>query len=137
MTTIKYFDGNRTIEVEVNEQTATAYQEIRRGEWRQSKRIERNEAAISLTQMEDDNGYQLADTAPDPLDVLCEREEREERGAKVKAVLADLTDEQRNFIVLLRRGLSVTEIAAKLGISKSAVTQRTAIIQKKFQSFLP
>jgi RNA polymerase sigma factor (sigma-70 family) len=136
MTTIKYFDGTKTIEVEVTEQTAAGYREIQREGWRLDKRAERHQAAISLTQMEDENGYQLADTAPDPLEVICEKEDQDERREKINAAIGRLTDKQKKVLQLLYSGKSVTEVAELLGIKKQSVIDFRKGIQKKFQEIL-
>ena len=136
MTTIKYYDGEKTIEVEVTEQVAAGYREICREEWRYTKRTQRHEI-VSLDQIEDEDGYQLIDlVSPDSLDILIEQEERDESKAKLKAALKTLTSEQLRLVTLLRKGMSVTEIALIFNTSKAAVSQMKARFQKKLNIFL-
>ena len=137
MEKIKYFDGKKTIEVEVSEKFAAGYKELQRKEWRSNKRWERHIVPISLTQMEDENGFQVVDlTVVDPLDQIIEREEREERCARVTAALNALTPKQKQLTKLLMKGLIITEIAKRLNISKAAVCEARAWLQKKFKKFL-
>jgi RNA polymerase sigma factor (sigma-70 family) len=150
MTTIKYFDGRKTVEVEVTEEVAAAYTESRREEWRSDKRAERHQTALSFGQMSDesDDGKvndlvrnqrkadSTATVAADPLAETVERETREERRTAILSVLKGLTPDQRNLVTLLFRGLSVTEIAKMLGVGKTAVSNMRIRIQEKFKKVL-
>jgi DNA-directed RNA polymerase specialized sigma24 family protein len=133
---IKYYDGTKTIEVEADEGFASGYGEIRREEWRQEKRVMRHETKITLTQMEDENGYQAMGEYPDPLTEICEQEETAELRAKIGAALAALTDEQKQLVEFLKRGLGVREIARELGKHHSSVEEMRKRVQKIFSSFL-
>jgi DNA-directed RNA polymerase specialized sigma subunit len=137
MTKIKYWTGKETIEVEVTFDIAAAYKESLREEWRSDKRAERHQTAISLTQMEDENGYQATDlAAPDALTVLCAAEEHEELRSKIKTALATLTPEQMNLVKMLKSGMSIGGIAKVLGVSHPAVSQMRARIVNKFDKVL-
>ena len=46
MANIKYFDGKKNIDIAVNEETAQAYQEIKRSEWRQEKSKQKYEKKL-------------------------------------------------------------------------------------------
>ena len=135
MSTINYFNGKRTIEVEVSEAVAAAYKEMLREEWRSNKRAERHQAAVSLTQMEDENGRQLADlSSGDILDQIIEHEERAEEYAVLKAGIETFTAEQRKLINLrFSKGLQITEIAAYYGVSRQAVQSRLEKIALKLR----
>ena len=136
MPIFKYFDGRKVIEAEANGAVADGYRELRRGEWRQDKRIERHEAKISLTQMEDENGYQLEDlSATDTLDTVIAREEREERRAVFQAVWGELTKRQTQVAKLLYAGKTVSEIARCLNLNQKTVWEIRAALQKKFKIF--
>ena len=140
-TTIKYFDGKKVIEIEVDAEMAVGYEKIKRecdrSEWRQDKRIERHHAKISLDQMSEDVGYQPESlTVANPLEGFVAREERQERKVKLDAVLADLTPEQKALVRMLKKGMSVTEIADKLGVGKTAVSNMRIRIQEKIKKYL-
>lgn len=137
MTTIRYWTGTEAIEVEVTDETAAAYRESLREEWRSDKRAERHQAAVSLTQTEDGSGYLLADLSTgDIAEAMIERGEAEERRVKLKAAFATLTPEQIDLVKMLKAGLSGSEIARRLGICKQAVSQMRIRIQEKLKKYL-
>ena len=134
---MKYFDGNKVIEVEADERLAAGYKEIQRYEDRIEKRRKRHESIIPLSAIEDERGYQFADlSVADTLEMIIEREELEKRSTKLKRVLASLTPEQKTVVALLRQGVSVTEIAQRLGVDKSAVSHMRKRIQEKIKKVL-
>ena len=136
MTTIKYFDGEKEIDVEVTEEFAAVYKELQREEERMSKRVERHEVA-SLTQMEDENGYQLGDLyAPDPLDIIVKREEQEELRANMEKTYSMLTERQKQVVELLCSGKTVSEIARLLNLNQKTIWEIREAIQKKYKKFL-
>jgi len=84
--------------------------------------------------MEDENGYQLEDKASaDAYSQIIERQERNTYRAKLKAFLLALTLEQSEVVIMLRRGMSVSDIAKAKGIAQSSVWQMRERIQKKFE----
>jgi len=138
MKTIKYRMADGTVvDVEVSEEVAQSLKEMQREEWRQDKQVKRNEMPISLTQMEDENGYQLVDYASDPLDQMIEKENRAERRAKIIEELKSLTPEQLDLVKMLYQGMTLTEIADKRGVSKQSVSEAKERLKKRFEKFLP
>jgi len=71
-----------------------------------------------------------------PEDICIASAESRERKKKLVAVLKTLTPEQSCLVEMLRQGVSVTEIAKKLGVGKTAVSNMRARIQKKIAKIL-
>ena len=131
----KMADGEM-VDVEVTEEVAQSLKEMEREEWRQSKQIERNVMPISLTQMEDENGYQLVDYASDPLEQMIAKENQAERRAKIVKALKSLTPVQLELVKLLKNGKSISEIARLQGKHYSVIADTFELIRKKFKEFL-
>jgi DNA-binding NarL/FixJ family response regulator len=149
MTKIKYFTGKEVIEVELTEIQAEAFKECRREEWRADKHAERYQSALSFDHMDEerDDGkvndlikqQREPDSAlvvKDYLTEMVEADDAFERNSKIRAVLNDLTPEQKSLVRMLMRGLSVTEIAKQLGVGKSAVSNMRIRIQENFKKVL-
>ena len=77
MKNIKYFDGKKTIDIAVNEETAQAYQEIKRAEWRQEKSKQRHEQ-FSLETLSE-AGMQFIDEKSNIEEQLILKEEQIEK----------------------------------------------------------
>ena len=136
MVTIKYYDGTKTIDVEVTEEFAEAYKQMCREEQRVNKR-ERRHKACSLDQIEDEDGYQLVDLlTADPIDEMIEQENQAELRNKIKAAMATLTPEQKELVKMLKNGMSITEVADELGKEYQSVWDMRERIQKNFKKFL-
>jgi len=135
MITIKYFDGEKHIEIEVAEEFAESYREICREERRIDKR-EKRHSAVSLEQLEE-HGCEIVDPQSDPLETMIERKRGEELRKKIKGAWSAFTAEQKNLVRLLRQGMGIREIARKLGKSHTTVLEMKKAIKKKMENFLP
>jgi DNA-binding NarL/FixJ family response regulator len=142
MTKIYFKDEHgQKVSVEVTEEVAAVNTETRRGIWRNEakERYYRGRALDTLTddaiEMRQENIERNLATAS-PEDGYIEREEAEERQAKIAAALKTLTPEQIKLIQMLRKGMTVGEIAKVEGVDHSAIAHRRRRIQKKFQEFL-
>lgn len=84
---------------------------------------------------EDDETTSLVEmsaiTLTTPEDLLVE----DETAVELLDLVASLTPENQKIVKMLYAGYSKTEIAASMGISKPAVSQRVATIGKQFSSF--
>jgi DNA-binding NarL/FixJ family response regulator len=133
-------DGGKAF-VEVTDEVANALAETRRAIWRNDakERYYRGRTLDTLT----DDAIELRQenlernlVAASTEDEYIEREEAEERQAKMAAVLKTLTPEQIKIIQMLQKGMTVGEIAKAEGVDHSAIAHRRQRIQKKFQEFL-
>ena len=136
METINYYDGQAVIQVEVNNLVAEAYRQIRRDEWRISKRDARQHSRISLDQLDEDNECLADPFASDHLEVIIEKEKKEESNAKMQDIIKTLTERQEVVLNLLKKGKAVTEIAEILNVTKQSVGDIRKALQKKFEVFL-
>ena len=134
MTTVKYFDGENVIEVEVTEKFAAQYKEMYREEDRIDKK-EKRLKALSLEQLAED-GREIEELLTNPLDAMIEREERSKLSEGLKAALVTLTPEQQELVRLLKSGNSMRETARMLNKNFRAVWNMRERIQKKFKEFL-
>jgi DNA-binding CsgD family transcriptional regulator len=137
MAIIRYWTGKKVIGVEVTEAVEKIYKESLREEWLSDKRAERYQTAISLCQMEDENGYQAAGLELyGSEDVMIKREERLKLRRKILKALSALTAVQRKLVGMLYKGMSGNEIARALGKDKSAVSHMKKRVQKIFSDIL-
>lgn len=135
MTTI-YFknrDGRR-VAVEVTDEVAAADKETRRAAWRNEtkERYYRDQELHDLN----DHDEELACEQSDPEVIHIAVEEQAERRTALLAALNELTSEQIELVKMLKSGMGVTEIAAQLGVDKSAISHRRKRIQEKIKKFL-
>lgn len=137
MAIIRYWTGKKVIGVEVTEAVEKVYKESLREEWLSDKRAERHQTAISLCQMEDENGYQLSGLGLyDSEDAMVKREEQSKLRRKILKALKALTTVQRRLVGMLYKGMSGNEIAKELGTDKSAVSHMKKRVQKIFSDIL-
>ncbi len=141
MATIRYkFADAHTEEIEVSEEVKATLEELDKQEkryyWKTNKQKARAgllRKDFSLEQCAED-GHEAASDAPEPLDELIQREEQP---AYYEKLLGHLTPSQREVYVMRHvQGFSVTEIAAMLNISESAVRERLEAAYKKSQGKL-
>lgn len=121
MTTIKCEIDGKVTEIEVEESFKTAYLEIdtetKRNDWKHEWRHRKKECSLEHIT---DEGFQIA--AED--DVAGEFEQEEEHN-ELRAAIAQLLPEQQELIRRVYfQEQSHTEIAAELGVDRSAVSHR-------------
>lgn len=135
MTTIYFKDANgQKVSVEVTDEVAVADAEMRRAEWRNDAK-ERYYRDPKLSNL-NDHDEELTAKDSNPEDKLIAYEDKLEMSAKLAAALKTLTPEQIELVKMLKAGMSVTEIAARLGVDKSAISHRRKRIQEKIKKFL-
>lgn len=138
MKNIKYFDGKKTIDIAVNEETAQAYQEIKRAEWRQEKSKHKYEK-FSLETLSE-AGMQFIDEESNIEEELILKEEQVERRKLLillQDAVASLKPSQRKMIKMaFYENKTHSEIGQVLGISKQAVQQQMQTILKKLKNLL-
>lgn len=138
MANIKYFDGKKTTDIAVNEETAQAYQEIRRMEWRQEKSKQRHEQ-LSLETLTD-AGMQFVDEESDPENQLIEKEEqieKDKRLIRLRKVIKLLDPNQQKIVKLkFYENKNETEIGRILGVTKQSAQDRLKVIYKKLKKLL-
>ncbi len=138
MKNIKYFDGKKTIDIAVNEETAQAYQEIKRAEWRQEKSKQRHEQ-FSLETLSE-AGMQFIDEKSNIEEQLILKEEQIEKKRLLillQDAVASLKPSQRKMIkMVFYENKTHSEIGQVLGISKQAVQQQMQTILKKLKNLL-
>lgn len=137
MKNIKYFDGKRNIDIAVNEETAQAYQEIKRTEWRQEKLKQRHEK-LSLENLSE-VGMQFIDEDSNIEEQIILKEEQIEK-RKLLIILQDamtsLQPYQRKMIKMaFYDNKSYAEIGQAFGISKQSAFERMQTILKKLKNF--
>jgi len=137
MKNIKYFDGKKTIDIAVNEETAQAYQEIKRAEWRQEKSKQRHEQ-FSLETLSE-AGMQFIDEKSNIEEQLILKEEQVERRKLLillQEAVASLQPSQRKMIKMaFYENKSYVEIGQFFGISKQSAYERMQTILKKLKIF--
>ena len=135
MANIKYFDGKKTTDIAVNEETAQAYQEIRRMEWRQEKSKQRHEQ-LSLETLTD-AGMQFADEDSNIEEKLITKEDRLEKDKLLillQGAVASLKPYQRKMVKMaFYENKSYSEIGQAFGISKQSAFERMQTILKKLK----
>ena len=135
MANIKYFDGKKTTDIAVNEETAQGYQEIRRIEWRQEKAKQRHEQ-LSLETLTD-AGMQFADEDSNIEEQLITKEERLEKDKLLillQGAVASLEPYQRKMVKMaFYENKSYSEIGQAFGISKQSAFERMQTILKKLK----
>ena len=135
MTTIYIKDADgRKIAVKVKSAVAIADVETRRAAWRN----EAKELYYRDPKFQDlnDKDEELTCEIYNPELVMIAAEERAERRAKLSAALKSLTPEQIALLNMLKKGMSIAEIAAKLNVDKSAISHRRKRIQEKIAKIL-
>jgi len=127
MVTIHYFDGNKTIPVEVSEEIAKALQELDSEE----QRIKRKESRRQIASLEQllDEGFDFEESSNDRL--------TDEQITKVWDALEHLTTDQQWLVEqVFYLGRSKTDISKELGISNGAITHRLERIFAKLKKVL-
>ena len=135
MTTIYIIDADgKKLAVQVTDEVAAAECETRRAEWRNDSKEEyyRDKKLGNLN----DHDEELACEQSNPEAMRIAAEERAGLRAALTAALKTLTPEQIELVKMLKAGLSVNAIAAKLGVDKSAISHRRKRIQEKIKKFL-
>ena len=134
MPKIQYYDGKKSKQHEVNKELAQGYQEIKRAEWRQEKKVKKYEGASVDALV--DSGMQFKDTAEGAEELLIRLEEERERTARMGERIRTLSPKQRTMLGLLVKGFSDTQIAKQFGVSKPAISKLKKKLQNKFEDFL-
>lgn len=142
MTKIYFKDANgQKIEIEVTGEVAKTMRECRREEWRNDakERYYRERTLSTLTE----DAIEFRQDKPErnlmvesPEEKLIAEEEKNELRIGLNKRLETLTDRQRQVLSLLYKGLTVTEIAKQLNVTKQSVNDIKKAIQNKFESFL-
>lgn len=128
MVTIRYFDGNKHIHVEVSEDFAKAFQQMEKEDaLTERKETRRHESLDELIS----KGYEFVQEEPE------ENEWMQEMLKKLPEALKQLTDEQLWLIEqVFYFNRSQLEISKELGVSHQAITRRLERILKKLKKFL-
>lgn len=114
-------DKKHFTRIEVEESKLPIVQEHNREVWRAAKREVRHESLYSLEAMSEQEPA-LAVCASAEEDYI-EREEREERSAKLHRAIAQLTERQREMVTMVYfENRTQDEVAAHFGITKQAVS---------------
>lgn len=136
----KNVDGQK-IAIEVTDEIAKTMQECRREEWRNESK-ERYYRGRTLSTLTDD-AIEFRQDKPErnlmvesPEEKLIAEEEKNELRIGLNKRLETLTDRQRQVLSLLYKGLTVTEIAKQLNVTKQSVNDIRKAIQNKFEDFL-
>lgn len=134
--TIIYFkdaDGQK-VSVEVTDEVAAVDLDTRRTAWRNDakEKYYRDKKSGNLN----DHDEELTAKDSDPSEKLIADEDRLDQRAKLSAALKTLSPAQIDLVRMLKSGMSVTAIADKLDIDKSAVSHRRKRIQEKIKKFL-
>lgn len=124
----KFADGH-TEEVAVTEKFAQEYEQIERAERRREMRDKKRARRTVSLEYLSENGIELADASPDPLEWLIEDEEN----AQSLISLADfLTERQKQIMELyFVVGYTKAEISRILKLSKPTVKQHLSEATKK------
>lgn len=142
MTTIYIKDADgKKVAVQVTDEVAAADAETRRAEWRNEAK-QRYYCGRTLDTLTDD-AIEYRQEKPEsrlmtasPEDEHIAADERADLKAALTAALKSLTPEQIELVKMLKSGISVNAIAAKLGVDKSAISHRRKRIQEKIKKFL-
>lgn len=128
MVTIQYFDGNKHISVEVNEDFAKAFQQMEKEDaLTERKETRRHESLDELIS----KGYEFIQEEPE------ENEWMQEMLKKLPGALKQLTYEQLWLIEqVFYLGRSKTDISKELVISNGAISHRLERIFEKLKKVL-
>ena len=131
MQTIKYrfADGTKS-EIEVTGEFYNIYAELvqqeKRNHWKETRRH------ISLDYL-NENGIDFESPAADPLSVLLQNEDEE----RIHKAISKLSDKHKELAeMVFFKGMTLTAIAKKKGVSQPAITQQLATVLKKLKKFL-
>lgn len=131
MQTIKYHfaDGTKS-EIEVTDEFYATYAELiqqeKRNYWKETRRH------ISLNYLLE-NGIDFESPAADPLSVLLQNEDEKQ----IHKAISKLLDKQKELAEnVFFKGMTLTAIAKKQGVSQPAITQQLATVLKKLKKFL-
>lgn len=124
----KLAEGNR-VEIEVTEEFAKEYEQMQRIEQRREMRDKKRARRTVSLDFLMENGIEIADDSPNPLDLLIEKEE----SAQSLISLADfLTARQKQIMELyFVVGYTKAEISRILKLSKPTVKQHLSEATKK------
>jgi len=127
----KFADGTITEETPGAELQA-AYMELIRAELSNNAKqwYYRHDLPFDVMNDEDE---ELEAFGANPEEICVTHEETLSHKKKLAAVLKKLTPQQSALVEMLRDGVSVTKIAARLNISKAAVSQMRNRIQEKIK----
>lgn len=131
MATINYkFADGHTEEIEVTEEFAREYEQMERAERRREMRDKKHARRTVSLEYLSENGIEIADDSPNPLEQLIENEE----SAQSLISLADfLTARQKQIMELyFVVGYKKAEIARLLKIDERAVRKHITSSTKKF-----
>ena len=114
-------DKKHFTRIEVEESKLPIVQEHNREEWRAAKREVRHESRYSLEVISEKE--RALGVCPSAEEDYIEREEREERSAKLHRAIAQLTERQREMVTMVYfENRTQDEVAAHFGITKQAVS---------------
>lgn len=133
--------SGQKIEIEVSDEIAKTMQECRREEWRNDAK-ERYYRGRTLSTLTDDaiefrqNKTERNLMVESPEEKLIAEEVRDELRVGLNQRLETLTERQKQVLSLLYKGLTITEIARKLNVTKQSANDIKKAIQNKFKEFL-
>jgi DNA-binding NarL/FixJ family response regulator len=133
--------SGQKIEIEVTDEVAKTMQECRREEWRNEAK-ERYYRGRTLSTLTDDaiefrqEKQERSLMVESPEEKLIAEEERNVLRVELNKRLETLTKRQRQVLNLLCKGLTITEIAKQLNVTKQSVNDIRKAIQNKFEDFL-
>jgi len=121
--------------VEVTEEVAAGLKETRNAIWANDA-YEDYYRDRELSGNLNDKDAEFGNDDSNPEMMMVAAEDIADRRAKLLAALKELTPKQLRLVKMLKAGMSVTEIAARLNCSKPTISKMKKAIQKIFESFL-
>lgn len=142
MRTIYFIDhAGKRITQEVTDEVADAIIETRRAEWRNDAK-ERYYRGRTLSTLTDDAiEYRQGRAESRLMAASCEEEyiateDKADKRAKLLIALESLTPTQKELVKLLKKGMSISEIARQWGKHHTTISEIRKAVQKKFEIFL-
>lgn len=127
MTTIKIYDGNNYVEIEVEDDFALEYRAMEHKDALVERKETRRHQSLNKSM---DNGFDIADTRVDIEESAIEAE-------RLEQIFSCLTDCQREIArMFFLDGYSQKEISEQLGIAKSSMSERITTIKNKLKKVL-
>lgn len=124
----QFTDGTQN-EVEVSDEFYAQYQEMEKEEYNKNRAETRRHTSMSQIQ---ENGFELESQEPNPEEILL----KEEQIKVLHKAMGTLTEKQlKVFILHADKGLSIIEIAEKMGLSKETVKEHYSYAIKKIRKF--
>jgi len=137
MKKIKYYNGKKTIEVEVTDEFEKEYQILKRKEWRNTKAKQRNEN-YSLDFL-NETGIQFIDENSNIEEIYFEKENRMLTQKRIKTLhtaMKSLSPKQQKIVELaFYKNKTHSEIGQAMGVSKQSIQQQMQTIYKKLKKF--